>query len=92
MPAKDIGAKFSCFKCGTKFYDLKRPEPVCPKCGVDQRESPALKGPPDARRGRLTAVPKVVQPIAPEEPFEEEDEIEAIEEEAEEPAREEEEV
>jgi uncharacterized protein (TIGR02300 family) len=29
-----------CFKCGSKFYDLNRPDPVCPKCGADQRERP----------------------------------------------------
>ena len=53
MPAKDLGAKHICFKCGTKFYDLKKPEPICPKCGADQRESPALKPPtPSERRPR----------------------------------------
>jgi len=50
MPAKDLGAKYTCFKCGTRFYDLKKPEPICPKCGADQRESPALKPPPPAER------------------------------------------
>ena len=44
MPA-NLGTKHTCFKCGTKFYDLKKPEPVCPKCGADQRESPALRAP-----------------------------------------------
>jgi uncharacterized protein (TIGR02300 family) len=58
MPAKDLGTKFSCFKCGTKFYDLRKPEPVCPKCGADQRESPALKAPPPAeKRSRAAARP-----------------------------------
>jgi uncharacterized protein (TIGR02300 family) len=45
MPARELGTKHLCFKCGTKFYDLKKPEPVCPKCGADQRQSPALKAP-----------------------------------------------
>jgi uncharacterized protein (TIGR02300 family) len=61
MPAKDLGNKHVCFKCGTKFYDLKKPEPVCPKCGTDQRESPALKA-PEPRRSRLSAA----RPVAPE--------------------------
>jgi len=39
--AKDLGTKHTCFKCDTKFYDLNRPEPVCPSCGTDQREDPA---------------------------------------------------
>jgi uncharacterized protein (TIGR02300 family) len=37
---KDLGAKHVCFKCGTKFYDLKKPAPICPKCGADQRDQP----------------------------------------------------
>jgi uncharacterized protein (TIGR02300 family) len=38
--AKDLGTKFTCFKCGSKFYDMKKPAPVCPKCGADQRDVP----------------------------------------------------
>jgi uncharacterized protein (TIGR02300 family) len=83
MPAKDLGNKFVCFKCSTKFYDLKKPDPRCPKCGADQRESPALKAPSESRRSRLAAVPKIVEPIAPlDEPTEEvaaeEEEIESL--------------
>ncbi len=83
MPAKDLGNKFVCFKCSTRFYDLKKPDPICPKCGADQRESPALKPQPEGRRGRLSSVPKVIEPLEVEEPeaaAEEEDEVEAIEE------------
>jgi len=58
MPAKDLGTKHTCFKCSTKFYDMKKPVPVCPKCGADQRESPALKAPPASeRRSRAAAKP-----------------------------------
>jgi uncharacterized protein (TIGR02300 family) len=35
-----LGAKWSCFRCGAKFYDLNRPDPICPKCHADQRERP----------------------------------------------------
>lgn len=66
MPAKDLGNRFTCFKCQTKFYDMKKPDPICPKCGADQRESPASRPPSETRRGRLAAVPKVIEPIAPE--------------------------
>jgi len=62
MPAKDLGSKHSCFKCSTKFYDLKKPVAICPKCGADQRESPALKAPPE-RRSRAA---KAVEPVVPE--------------------------
>jgi len=58
MPPKDLGKKFICFKCSTRFYDLKKPEPICPKCAADQRESPALKAPhPQERRSRAAARP-----------------------------------
>ena len=36
-----LGAKWACFNCGAKFYDLNRPDPICPKCQTDQREQPA---------------------------------------------------
>ncbi|HET8725382.1 MAG TPA: FYDLN acid domain-containing protein [Anaeromyxobacteraceae bacterium] len=55
MPVKDLGTKHTCFKCSTKFYDLKKPVPLCPKCGADQRESPALKAPPPDKRPRPAA-------------------------------------
>jgi len=62
MSPKDLGTKHTCFKCQTKFYDMKKPVPVCPKCGADQRESPALKSPPPERRVRAT--PRKVEPEA----------------------------
>jgi len=95
MAAKDLGNKFVCFKCSTKFYDMKKPEPVCPKCGSDQRESPANK-PAEKGRGRLAAVPRVVEPVEPIVPAAaegeegEEEELEGMDDE--EPVVEEEEV
>ena len=35
----DLGRKYTCYSCHTKFYDLGKPIPVCPKCGADQRDS-----------------------------------------------------
>jgi uncharacterized protein (TIGR02300 family) len=32
----DLGARYKCYKCGIKFYDLGRPQPLCPSCGEDQ--------------------------------------------------------
>ena len=28
------GIKRTCHECGAKFYDMKRPEVVCPKCAA----------------------------------------------------------
>lgn len=64
MPAKDLGTKHTCFQCGTRFYDLKKPAPVCPKCGADQRQSPALK--PQSAAERKRAPPKPPPPVQPE--------------------------
>ena len=75
--ARDLGTKYVCFKCGTKFYDLKKPIPACPKCGADQREAPSAK---PAGRGRA-APPREVEPeeVAATEEAEDEEEEEAAE-------------
>jgi uncharacterized protein (TIGR02300 family) len=62
MPAKDLGAKHVCFKCGTRFYDLHKPSPVCPKCGADQREAPVVKPAAAEKRARPPARPVVAEP------------------------------
>jgi len=38
MKKKKLGTKHLCFQCGCKFYDLGKPQPLCPKCGADQTE------------------------------------------------------
>ncbi len=30
--ASRLGTKRECRGCGTRFYDLEKPEPTCPKC------------------------------------------------------------
>jgi len=35
-----LGRKFMCFQCDTRFYDMNRPEPTCPKCGANQKLAP----------------------------------------------------
>ncbi|HWV39406.1 MAG TPA: FYDLN acid domain-containing protein [Vulgatibacter sp.] len=56
-PAKDLGSRHVCWKCGSKFYDLNKPNPSCPKCGADPREDPALKTPPP-KAVKAAAAPK----------------------------------
>jgi uncharacterized protein (TIGR02300 family) len=80
MPAKDLGNKFICFKCSTRFYDLKKPQPLCPKCGADQRDVPVVK----ASRRTKEKEPVVVAPEVEEAGEDEEDaEADAEEEEPE---------
>ncbi|HSS44538.1 MAG TPA: FYDLN acid domain-containing protein, partial [Thermoanaerobaculia bacterium] len=28
----DLGKKYECFNCSTKFYSLGKPEAICPNC------------------------------------------------------------
>jgi len=69
-----LGAKHLCFKCGAKFYDLNKPEPLCPKCGTDQRNRPKVDpkakpvSPPGQRR-------PVTRPMVPLLEDDEEDEV-----------------
>ena len=66
--AQDLGQKFTCFKCECKFYDLGSPEPLCPRCGADQREDLSSAPAPPKRKRRGTAVAKVkATPPAPQE-------------------------
>jgi len=66
----ELGRKYTCYSCHTKFYDLGKPEPICPKCGADQRdaeEAPATT----SHRGRAAAPPRVVEePVEDEFPAE----------------------
>jgi uncharacterized protein (TIGR02300 family) len=79
MPAKDLGHKHICWKCGTKFYDLKKPAPLCPKCGSDARHGPARRSLPPEKKAK--APPREPEEVAavedsdadePEEPADDE--------------------
>jgi len=69
MPELKLGAKFECFSCGTKFYDLGKPEPICPKCGANQKDSVNAEAPTPAttKRKRKAEVIKPVEPVVEEE-------------------------
>lgn len=38
-----LGKRLICDDCGTKYYDLNRDPPQCPKCGGKQIRKKALK-------------------------------------------------
>jgi len=40
MATPQLGTKFTCYQCGTKFYDMKKPQPMCPKCSANQKNAP----------------------------------------------------
>lgn len=53
-----LGQKWACFRCGAKFYDLNKPEPLCPRCETDQRTRPITPRPaPPPKRPRKAERP-----------------------------------
>lgn len=38
------GKKFECWQCSTKYYDLGKVNPKCPKCGAEPSANPATGG------------------------------------------------
>jgi hypothetical protein len=88
----DLGKKYECFSCGTKFYNLGKPEAICPKCGANQKDAKSEESPAPAPRPPRRSV--LMEPIPEEntefeEGAEDEDEF-GEEEEAEEKEEEEE--
>jgi hypothetical protein len=56
----ELGRKYTCYSCHTKFYDLGKPVPLCPKCGSNQHdadEAPVYTAP----RGRRAPEPEPVE-------------------------------
>jgi hypothetical protein len=69
-----LGGRWECYGCGSKFYDLGKPDPICPKCGADQREKPREKPSPPTpqpEKPRRAAVPMGSLLDEDEEPIEE---------------------
>ena len=60
-----LGRKYTCYSCHTKFYDLGKAVPTCPKCGADQRdaeEKPLIT----SHRGRRVVEEPVEEPEFPD--------------------------
>ena len=60
MAKAELGNKHICASCGTKFYDLKKEVPKCPKCGAEIviKIKPRLGRPP-LNKKPLVEAPKV---------------------------------
>jgi len=56
----DLGTRYKCYKCGTKFYDLGKPQPLCPSCGEDQNNEDSRRM---LKRKRKRALAKVKSDI-----------------------------
>jgi uncharacterized protein (TIGR02300 family) len=57
MAKPDLGAKVVCGDCSARFYNLKRQDPECPKCGAVYKAAKVSK----PRKAKESA-PKVVVP------------------------------
>ena len=64
-----LGNKYICFECGCKFYDLNKPEPICPKCNANQK---------NAEPEPKISAPKRVRSLVPEEEPEESEDVESV--------------
>ena len=60
-----LGNKLTCSNCGAKFYDLKKKQPICPKCGEayvvqkpKTRRAASSAGPPPAPAPDTTETPE----------------------------------
>ena len=53
----ELGKKYTCYSCHTKFYDLGKPIPKCPKCGADQRDAEEAPAPTTSRSRRVVEEP-----------------------------------
>ena len=55
-----LGKRWGCYSCGVKFYDLGKPDPICPRCQADQRQSPKFEQPKTkrARPAKKAAAPR----------------------------------
>jgi uncharacterized protein (TIGR02300 family) len=90
----ELGKKYACYSCHTKFYDLGKPEPLCPKCGADQRdadEAPVYTAPRSRRVVEEPIEEEEATPAASESSEGEEEELEVLEDRVEETDEEEEE-
>ena len=67
MPELKLGTKYDCYNCGTKFYDLGKSAPICPKCAADQRDSGHSDSPAVSQASRRRKKAEVVKPIEIEE-------------------------
>ncbi|HEX8251710.1 MAG TPA: FYDLN acid domain-containing protein [Thermoanaerobaculia bacterium] len=64
----ELGKKYTCYSCHTKFYDLGKPVPLCPKCGADQREADEAPVYTAPRRGRVVEEPVDDEEFTPAQP------------------------
>lgn len=62
----NLGKKWICFSCNTKFYDFTKPEAICPKCGSNQKDAPAKPKPSKKEKAAIQIDEDFGQEVDPE--------------------------
>jgi hypothetical protein len=63
-----LGTRWTCYSCLGAFYDLNKPEPICPRCNADQRETPKVEPvKPKRKRKAAKKKPTINKKLAEEE-------------------------
>jgi uncharacterized protein (TIGR02300 family) len=78
MNKTELGNKHLCTSCNTKFYDLQKEIPVCPKCGEEiiLKVKRRLGRPPLNKKVNIKSIDKKQEKkLSVEENFEKEDEL-----------------
>ena len=74
MAKPEWGTKRQCTSCGTRFYDLMKPEIACPKCGTvydpdaatkSRRSRPVAEKPVEPRQVVVEEAEPAVEPAEP---------------------------
>ena len=61
-----FGTKYACYACASKFYDMNRSDPICPKCGANQKDAPVIsEAEAEALMAKVSRPPKAVRPPRP---------------------------
>ncbi len=60
----DLGKKYECYNCRTKFYNLGKPEAICPKCGANQKDAKSDDAPAPAPRPPRRVI--LMEPVSEE--------------------------
>ncbi len=63
MPELKLGTKFTCYSCATKFYDLGKSDPLCPKCGANQKDASQHDAPASGQASRRRRKAEVKAPV-----------------------------
>ena len=78
MAKLELGEKYSCQNCSTRFYDLCKSPPTCPKCG-SEHQPPLKRSQTISKKVKGAEKQRVVQPDNAEDELIDVEDLEVIE-------------